>query len=241
MHIQTLIQLGSSHPQFCEDFLLTAPIGEDKLLAAVADGCSSGKDSHFASTLIIKILQKIAVEQAYLQAYAQPDLETQLRQIVGRLWEELNAVKNLLLLKKEELLSTALITLVDTQQRKAYFVPLGDGLLACNGKIWKFDSNDYPDYLALHLHESKEDYIQQQNYIFLEAIQTLSIATDGIFSFDIFDNHSYPPAPLSPLDDLLHPANNPLNPNELYKKTRHWELHFGLKPVDDLAMVKLIF
>lgn len=241
MNIQTAIQLGSSHPIFCEDFLLTAPIGKDKLLAVVADGCTSGKDSHFASTLIIKILQKIAIEQSYLQNYKIQPLDAQIKEIVARLWEELKAVKNLLLLKNEELLSTVLLALVQKEQKQAYFVALGDGLLACNGKIWEFDNNDHPDYLAYHLHEQKDEYVNQQNFIFLTDIQQLSICTDGIFSFDIFDNKTYETPTTRPLDDLLSPATNPLNTNELYKKLRHWELHFGLKPVDDLAMVKLIF
>jgi Protein phosphatase 2C len=241
MNIQTVIQLGSSHPQFCEDFLLTAPIGEDKILAVVADGCSSGKDSHFASTLIIKILQKISTEQSYIQNYKFQSLETQLKQIVTRLWEELKAVKNLLLLKTEELLSTALIALVHTTWKQAYFVALGDGLLNCNDKTWHFDNDDYPDYLAFHLDKNLKSYIEQQKYIFLTDIQQLTIATDGIFSFDIFDDKNYPVAPILPLDDLINPADNPTNSNELLKKLRYWEIDFGLKPVDDLAVVKLIF
>lgn len=241
MNIQTVIQLGSSHPNFCEDFLLTALIGKNKLLAVVADGCTSGKDSHFASTLIIKVLQKIAIEQSYLESYKIQHLDAQIKEIVARLWDELKAVKNLLLLKEEELLSTVLIALVHKEHKQAYFVALGDGLLACNGKIWEFDNNNYPDYLAYHLNENKDEYINQQNFIFLTDIQQLSISTDGIFSFDIFDNRSYPTAHISPIQDLLSPADNPLNANELYKKLRHWELDFGLKPVDDLAMIKLIF
>ena len=31
------------------------------------DGCSSGSDSHFASTLIGKLLRKIAKQEAYLE------------------------------------------------------------------------------------------------------------------------------------------------------------------------------
>ena len=62
-----LTQIGSFHTNHNEDSLITHKIGNHKLLIAVMDGCSMGIESHFASTLIAKILKKLALEFYYLE------------------------------------------------------------------------------------------------------------------------------------------------------------------------------
>src|ERR1700744_358089 len=62
MRIYTTLQIGEHHTNYCEDYLLVAEIGKNKILCAVMDGCSMGTDSYFSATLTGKILRKIAKE-----------------------------------------------------------------------------------------------------------------------------------------------------------------------------------
>ena len=59
-------QIGEFHINHNEDFLVTHEIGKDKLMIAVMDGCTMGTESHFASTLIGKLLRQISKEIHYL-------------------------------------------------------------------------------------------------------------------------------------------------------------------------------
>jgi hypothetical protein len=65
MNICTTLKIGSHHTNHCEDYLLTAEIGKNKMLCAVMDGCSMGTDSYFAATLTGKLLRKICREISY--------------------------------------------------------------------------------------------------------------------------------------------------------------------------------
>jgi hypothetical protein len=60
MKIYPLLRKGEMHPVFCEDFLVNLDIDHYFYMGAVLDGCSPATDSHFASTLLGKILKKIA-------------------------------------------------------------------------------------------------------------------------------------------------------------------------------------
>ena len=65
MKIYSVLQIGDYHVNYCEDHCLSASIGNDKLLCAVMDGCTMGRDSYLIATLVGKILRKIAKEQGY--------------------------------------------------------------------------------------------------------------------------------------------------------------------------------
>jgi len=58
MQIYSVLKLGQFHPIFCEDFTFHSQLNEDWVMIAVMDGCSSGINSHFTSTLFGKILKK---------------------------------------------------------------------------------------------------------------------------------------------------------------------------------------
>lgn len=63
MKIYTALQMGEYHLNHCEDYLFVGGIGNDKLLCAVMEGCTVATDSYFASTLVGKLLRKIAKEK----------------------------------------------------------------------------------------------------------------------------------------------------------------------------------
>lgn len=65
MKIYSALKIGEFHPVFCEDFNVVEKLSENWMLIAVMDGCSSGKDSHFASALFGEIIKKIAKNIPY--------------------------------------------------------------------------------------------------------------------------------------------------------------------------------
>lgn len=58
-------KIGEFHINHNEDSSAITEIGDDKIMIAVMDGCSMGKESHFASTLIAKLLRKIGKEISF--------------------------------------------------------------------------------------------------------------------------------------------------------------------------------
>ena len=238
------IQIGSFHANHCEDYLISAEVGENKLMIAVMDGCTMGTDSHFASTLIGKILKKIAAEFYYKEFIERKEknIDTILKEIVNALFQQLKIIKNDLQLEKEELLSTLILGIVNLKNRKAEIIAIGDGLICCNGNVKEFEQNDKPDYLGYHLNEDFDSWFEKQEQgLTLKNINDLSIATDGIFSFKKFDDRVYmEKSETDIIDFLLKNREGGENENMLKKKLLKIEREWGLKPSDDLAIVRLI-
>ncbi len=66
------------------------------------DGCTMGRDSYFAATLVGKLLRKIAVELSYQSFYDKSYKTTahsDLKQVLSSLMAELKDLKNRLLLR----------------------------------------------------------------------------------------------------------------------------------------------
>lgn len=97
-----ITQIGEHHTNYCEDYVLTASLGEDKILCAVMDGCTMVTESNFASTLIGKILRKIAKEISYKSFVDKKETpnEELLKKVVEQLFNELRNLKNILYIRK---------------------------------------------------------------------------------------------------------------------------------------------
>ena len=65
MIIHTHSQIGQFHTNHNEDAYVTTQLSNDWYLLGVMDGCSMGTESHFASTLLVKLLRKISTEYFY--------------------------------------------------------------------------------------------------------------------------------------------------------------------------------
>lgn len=238
-----ITQIGEHHTNYCEDYVLTNSLGKDKILCAVMDGCTMATESYFASTLIGKILRKIAKEISYKSFIENKGIEIEelLNKIVKQLFNELRNLKNILFLEKEELLSTLLIGVVNTKNQKGEFLAIGDGMFCIDGKVTEFEQENKPDYFGYHLDEDFEQwYASQEQKISAQQIQDLSICTDGIFTFQRFDNQNYHKAG-NVIDFLLKNKDGFENPNMLKKKVFEIEKNWGLKPTDDLGIIRIIF
>ncbi|TGE28492.1 protein phosphatase 2C domain-containing protein [Hymenobacter metallicola] len=243
MQIYSALQIGEYHTNHCEDYVFVGNIGSDKILCAVMDGCTMATDSYFVSTLVGKILRKIAKEKGYRELYkldTKTDIDACLKSVVASLFKELNIAKEQLMLERNELLTTLIILIFDRSTEQGIVLVVGDGLVSVNGTVTEFDQDNKPDYLGFHLHENFEVwYDSQTQKIEFDTLQDVSIATDGIFMFapvkkaDALDE-------INPVDFLLVDKQNADSKEMLSLKLKKLEHLYGLKPTDDFAMVRLI-
>ena len=131
MKIYTFSQIGQFHTQHNEDYLLATSIGDNKQIIAVMDGCTMGIESYFASTLMGKLLRRIAKEIGY-RSFAEKrqfDLPFLLKETLRQLFSQLQKLQYQIDLKREELLSTLILGIIDNQDSKAEILTIGDGLI----------------------------------------------------------------------------------------------------------------
>ena len=109
--------------------------------------------------------------------------------------------------------------------------------------MFEFEQGNYPDYLGYHLRENFEEWYATQNQrLSFSKIEDLSIVTDGIFSFQPFDVDEYDMASNREIIDwLLKDSTFEQYPAMLKKKLLYIEKTWGLKPSDDLSIVRLMF
>lgn len=243
MKIYSALQIGEYHTNHCEDYYFIGNIGSDKTLCAVMDGCTMGTDSYFVSTLVGKLLRKITIErdyQAFYNTTPDDDIDQYLKSIIRDLFKELNVAANQLMLEKRELLTTLIMLLVDKKTDQGILLAIGDGLVSINGQVTEFDHDNKPDYIGFHLTEDFETwYAQQQQKLLFKNIQDVSIATDGIFMFTPFKKIQAEAA-IDPISFLLSDNTNADNDDMLQLKLKQLEYQFGLKPTDDIAILRLI-
>ncbi|WP_294236677.1 protein phosphatase 2C domain-containing protein [uncultured Chryseobacterium sp.] len=243
MNIYSALQIGDYHLNHCEDFLITKSIGSHKILCAVMDGCSTAMESQFASALTGKILRKICTGKSYEEMYrknGQNPLEEELKDILKHLFNEMAAVKNALLLDEKELLTTLILLLYDQKENQGMVLCIGDGLVCIKGKITEFENGNKPDYFAYHLKEDFENWYQKQTQIIIfNDLQDISIATDGISTFSKMRK--------ADAEENIHPVEyicidkEYYNSEEmLFRKLKKLEHHYGMKPTDDLAVIRII-
>jgi len=243
MNIYQVLQIGDHHVNYCEDYTLVVEIGNDHFLAAVLDGCSMGKESYFAATLVGKIIRKIAKEIGYRAFVEKRDLisEIVLREVFKKLFQELQLVKNQLQLETEELMTTIILLVLDKNDWSGELLVVGDGLIAFNGELIEFEQNNKPDYLGYHLAEDFEKWFaNQEQKLSLSDIEDISIATDGIFTFRNFDNEVYEKCAVDLVEFLLNEKKDTKNPRMLTKQLNRIEEKWGLRPTDDLGIIRLI-
>ncbi|UOQ51820.1 protein phosphatase 2C domain-containing protein [Hymenobacter cellulosivorans] len=243
MKIYSALQIGEYHTNHCEDYVFVGDIGSDKILCAVMDGCTMATDSYFVSTLVGKILRKIAKERGYQELY-QPDtannIDIYLKSVVASLFNELNLAKEQLMLERNELLTTLIIMLFDRKTEQGIVLVIGDGLVSINGRVTEFDQDNKPDYLGFHLQDNFDVwYDSQPQKIVFTTLQDVSIATDGIFMFAPVKK-AVAVDKINPIDFLLVDKENADSKEMLSLKLKKLEHLYGLKPTDDFAMVRLI-
>jgi hypothetical protein len=208
------------------------------------DGCSMGIESHFASTLIAKILRKAADGISY-KVFIEKTVKSEseyLKEVMNELFRNLQSVKNQLRLEKTEVLSTLILAIINYKNKTAQILTIGDGLICKNGTYIEYEQDDKPDYLGYHLNEDFETWYQSQTQrLSFNNLTDLSISTDGIFTFKKFDNKTYENITNQELRNLLLKDEKWKDQEQmLHKKLINIEQRFGLKPSDDLSILRVI-
>lgn len=169
----------------------------------------------------------------------QKTIEEELKDILKQLFNETAAIKNTLLLDEKELLTTLIILLYDQKEDQGIVVCIGDGLVCVNGKITEFENGNKPDYFAYHLKKNFEDWYQKQaQKIIFNDLKDVSIATDGINTFSKVKKadteESIDPGKYLCIDNEYHDSEE-----MLFRKLKKLEHRYGMKPTDDLAMIRI--
>jgi hypothetical protein len=186
------------------------------------DGCTMGEDSYFVSTLVGKLIPKIATQRSYQEFYSQSlpssALADDLRGVLKELMLELRQIKNGLLLDKNELVSTLILLMYDKKSREGQILVVGDGVVCIDGVITEYDQNNIPDYLGYHLGEDFDSWyegLNQRKSFF--NLSDISIFTDGILTFAKFDDKAFHQE-IEPISYLLKDKADAEIENMLKKK-----------------------
>ncbi|SHL12322.1 protein phosphatase 2C domain-containing protein [Flavobacterium chilense] len=244
MRIYSSLQIGDYHQNNCEDHLFIGEYGKNNIVCAVMDGCTTALESQFASLLVGKILKKICLEKGYkefIEKNNQPlSPEESLKLILQDLLNELKIIKNQLMIDEKELLTTLIILLFDKDQQKGIVLAIGDGFVNINGKITEFEQDNKPDYLGFHVSEDFETfYNSQKQKIKFNLLEDISIATDGIFTFEKL---SAPKSKeeINVIQFLTVDKTSSEKDDMLDFKLKRLENEFGLKPTDDFSIIRII-
>jgi len=243
MKFYSTLHIGAFHLNHCEDFLIYEQIGTNESLIAVMDGCTMGNESVFASVLLGKILRNLSKKMFYQEFIAPQEgtIEVKLKEVLKLLISETKAIKNQLGLEKNDLLSTLIIGIIDTNNAKAELLTIGDGLICVDGVLTEYDQGNIPDYLAYHLSEDFDswyDSIEQRKSI--SQFRDLSICTDGIFTFKNFENKYKEKAQSEIINYLLIDREWEEFDNFLDRKVRCLKDNDKHHVTDDLAIVRVL-
>lgn len=244
MQIYTTRKIGAFHPVYCEDFLFETTLGSSFFVAAVIDGSTMGKDSHFASALIGKVLQQVTQEIYYQEFTGEfPKLDTIGPSILGaeiirRMRSQFRKISRQLMLDLTEQLATVVLAVIQLEKRDVWVIALGDGYIACDGKLIEIEQGNKPDYFAYRLSEEFEGWFADQRLYEFFSVQDFSIATDGVGCFEQLDKGK-PPFPATVEDYLLVDEAFLELPKMLDKKIAFLEAEHGVFPADDVAVLRV--
>lgn len=238
--IHTLLKRGSSHKDFCEDFLCLHSDNEH-IIGAIFDGCSSGKDSHFASVLYTKAMNK-AYKSAIFAGNTPAEI---IKSILKSTIAEVSQIKKNLELETNELLTTILLVVVDIKNELTEIVSIGDGFIMINGTDYLIDQDNRPDYASYYLDKLSD--IEYFNYWFEQldkfsatAINDISIASDGILTFQkngiLADTDKMN---INPTDYLLKDTYLIKNRSMLRRKCNILKNKHSLENYDDISIIRI--
>lgn len=184
--IQILNRRSSTHPNHCEDSYWVSET-DSHVVGAVLDGCSTGIDSHFASTLLKYSLEKAYKHPANLiQLLGSTNYDDYTDQMIGDVVFDLRSVQKQLNLDVLNLLSTIVFFVYDKENKTLYVKFFGDGSVSASVLEYTHDENNMPDYLAYHLNDSWSEFfkwVRSRKTLIFEDIETFAVCSDGIDSF----------------------------------------------------------
>lgn len=154
----------------CEDSVFVKET-ESSVFGIVADGCSTGINSAWASQLLCYLFSNWKVNITS---------DTDIKIVVNSLID----IKNNLVLSEMNLLSTALLFHYDKESKVLLLRTLGDGYYVVNTDHYNVEHNNIPDYLTYHLYDI-DSYLEKYPILVYEKVESFCICSDGILSFKL--------------------------------------------------------
>ena len=214
--LSILNQRGGLHNS-CEDTVLAVET-EHVIYGGVFDGCSSGKNSHWASQTL-----------AYLFEYSFGLSDGIISLTLARM-EDIARVTGTNVVNFE---STAILFHYHKETKKLRVRAFGDGIYFVNGVEYEIDQNNTPDYMAHYMFVrglQVLDYYKRNPIQEYENVDNFQICSDGLKAIN---TNQYEKTDREPMSLLLAPPTS-----ENYLK-RMWNiLHrekFTLS--DDLSII----
>lgn len=231
MKIDSYLQRGYSHVNYCEDSLVTASYG-DFVMAAVMDGCSSGADSHFIATYYGKVLRKSfqQIVPIYKSNNSDPLVEIG-KYILEDLFYQVKRLKSEMALDITEILTTSIILVANKATGKQWINTSGDGLFIVDGKSTIISQNNMPDFMGYHLDNQAGEWIEMHTSTYELAGEHLILSTDGVQSFTDIEGNKV---------DILNKFVGERQIGGSDMKSFFAQLGIqGIRPYDDVAIVSL--
>jgi serine/threonine protein phosphatase PrpC len=183
IYISTVSRRGLSHPDWNEDNLYYKQTSH-AIIGGVFDGCSSGKDSYFASKLFANIYRKT------LEAFNDDVNISRFQAIVYAFFQNIKNAIDAVGIEPDETLSTAVLFIYELNSNNLAVKFFGDGIAYINNQnleIFNNDENNQPDYIGYSLTEILQENNFQKYWTlkksFLRNTRDFSISTDGMLSF----------------------------------------------------------
>ena len=246
MKVHSVIRKGEDHLVFCEDFILNSDQGR-YFVGFVFDGCSGGRDSHFASSLFGKIFNN-SLEEAFKGV----DIESYSKNIFQNFTKKLFEIKVSLGLLEDDLTSTILILIYDKVHGEAIVLSVGDGVICCDGELIELENERFkilnpenyqnmPNYVCYDINELGIDKgyfdVWYENNVKIHKFinpKDISISSDGILTFKVNEGD------IDPVDFLLKDQNWMNNKIMLSKKANVLKSKYKAIHKDDLSIIRLI-
>jgi serine/threonine protein phosphatase PrpC len=190
IYISTVSRRGLSHPDWNEDNFHYKQTSY-AIIGGVFDGCSSGKDSYFASKLFANMFKRTIeeVSEENLNIKNFPSL-------VNIFFKNLNKAIKAIGLQTDETLSTAVLFIYEVGSNNLLVKFFGDGVAYAsnqNLEIFNNDEDNKPDYVGYSLDEILKGHnfnkYWEMKRSFIANTKDFSISTDGIFSFVKTNEH----------------------------------------------------
>lgn len=217
--LSTLNVRSSTHNS-CEDNLFVRET-EDSIVGIVADGCSSGVKSFFASQLLCYSFAKNASEGIQ---NATSDI------VVKSMMDDIDSLRLILNLTEYNFLSTAILFHYYKDTKRLRVRHFGDGFYSVNGMEYILDQDNTPDYMAYHT-DNQEEYLLKYPGGIYDGVGRFMIASDGI---DRIERSQFAPDPKSKGYMMLY--DKPTSDNYL---ARMWNIlkndHYFVS--DDLSII----
>jgi len=245
MKLFALNKTGKLHETHTEDHLIIEQLAGNWVIASVMDGCSSGMESYFASTLYGKIIRKTCKKLPYLEK-----LNTDLsmdkitgstigRFILNQVFDDLYKTQKLLNTRIEEMLSTLILLIYNSKSKDAWINMSGDGIIVVNQTVNEIDQNNIPDYMAYHQNISFDKWLDNfSQTLEYNNCRDLSISTDGVSKFRTTTEKRQ--QNIDPVHYLLVDTSSMEAENMLEEKYILLTRDHGLYPYDDLGIIRIV-